>query len=178
MTSKILYHGTVAKFEKFDLGKIGSHTTGEGFGFYFTDNLQLAESYAEKTGVVLSANVSIKKSLSMDSLTITKNQLIKILKTVDPEGDGILSNWVDVSWTGYNKALRYVANEIFDYCENDVDLVCELITQSGNHRLICETIENQLGYNHTHIKNWNQNDFDVYVILLPEQIEIIKWENR
>jgi hypothetical protein len=57
-----VYHGTNAKFEKFDTNKIGDATgVGDwGDGFYFSDKKDVAKSFAEDAGgdIVMEVNLS------------------------------------------------------------------------------------------------------------------------
>ena len=52
----VVYHGTNADFDTFDKTKIGSSTKNKGIfgnGFYFTDDIKLAEGYNRKNGLVV-----------------------------------------------------------------------------------------------------------------------------
>lgn len=52
----VVFHGTNADFDTFDKTKIGSSTKNKGIfgnGFYFTDDIKLAEGYNRKNGIVV-----------------------------------------------------------------------------------------------------------------------------
>lgn len=61
--SKILYHGTNTKFNKFSKSKIGSNTQVTSIGFFFTDNINTARSYGD---VVLKCEVELESSITCD----------------------------------------------------------------------------------------------------------------
>lgn len=59
---KKVYHGSPADFNVFDFGKVGKNGTAEGYGFYFTDNKELADEY-KGTGNTREFYVDIQKPL-------------------------------------------------------------------------------------------------------------------
>jgi hypothetical protein len=67
-----VYHGTTEKFDKFDINKAGKSTDSGMFGkgFYFTDNLKEAKTYAkrgDKIGEVKDIILDIKKPYIINS---------------------------------------------------------------------------------------------------------------
>ncbi len=67
-----VYHGTIEKFDKFDINKAGKSTDSGMFGkgFYFTDNLKEAKTYAkrgDKIGEVKDIILDIKKPYIINS---------------------------------------------------------------------------------------------------------------
>lgn len=82
----VVYHGTNADFDTFDKTKIGSSTKNKGIfgnGFYFTDDIKLAEGYNRKNGIVVKdgsgkvmpAYLTIKKTFfwnKKDSVSIAE----------------------------------------------------------------------------------------------------------
>ena len=73
----------------------------------------------------------IKKPLNVDKITISKKQLAKFIKTLDPKGDGYLSNWGDVEYEGYNNVLMTAIENEFDTSDNDVELISGIINSTG-----------------------------------------------
>ena len=57
----ILYHGTSTKFNKFSKSKIGSNTQVTSVGFFFTDNINTAQSYGD---IVLKCEVELESSIT------------------------------------------------------------------------------------------------------------------
>jgi len=82
----VVYHGTGAEFEAFDLAKVGSYTdTGMfGKGFYFSDSPVLASSYANEAGNganVKPVYLSLKNPLEIDD--VKKLPVIPEAQTID-----------------------------------------------------------------------------------------------
>ena len=66
------YHGSRSQFKKFEQQFIGAHALEHGYGFYFTSDLDIAQTYGD---YIIEANLLIRKPFSNDSITITKQQL-------------------------------------------------------------------------------------------------------
>lgn len=85
------YHGTKSDFNEFMHQFIGSHGLEHGYGFYFTNREDIAQSYGD---IIIQADIEINNPLSNDSITITKNQIKNYIKNyIDPIGDDFLSNF-------------------------------------------------------------------------------------
>lgn len=85
------YHGTKSDFNEFMHQFIGSHGLEHGYGFYFTNREDIAQSYGN---IIIQADIEINNPLSNDSITITKNQIRDYIKNyIDPVGDEYLSNF-------------------------------------------------------------------------------------
>lgn len=171
---KVVYHGTKADFNTF-LHEHISDSTGSmdfGYGFYFTDSEEVASGY----GTTKSVYLDIKKPLSYDTKTITKADLSKLLKTLDPDGEmGILSNFDDVSYIGYAKLLSKATNMLYDNNTNDVDIISEMINIDGGYRASKEfygILKDTLGYDGIITKYHTKKD-DVYVVFNSNQIKSI-----
>jgi hypothetical protein len=120
-----VFHGTNAKFKKFNHDKIGSSTgTALGRGFYFTDKKTTAKAYGSK---VKEYFLSIKRPLfgslndGFKANDITEKQVEKIVKGQD------LSNW------GERSTSKSVAEQIQKYNTNDLDKVQDIGTTVFNN---------------------------------------------
>ena len=148
---KVVYHGTTnGNFNTFSYKYLGMNGTSEGKGFYFTDDIKYAEAYTGEsdTGIygyskenttvnkapqskVFKVYIDIEKPLDADKKTITRNQLAKLIKNIDPDGNGYLSNYGDVSYEGYSNVLEQALQNEYEYSDNDVDLVHSILNSAG-----------------------------------------------
>ena len=119
------YHGSKNSFERFKQEFIGSHALDHGWGFYFTDQLYVAQSYGQ---YIIEADLIIRKPFSDDKITITKNELAEyISKYIDPVGDNYLSSWGSYKDEGYNNVLWKCVNSLFTYSISDNDILSEIL---------------------------------------------------
>lgn len=109
---KVVYHGSPNQFTEFDYSKLRTNVTTEGVGFYFTDNKNVAEGYANKgdSGKLYEAYLNISKPLNSEKKTITKMQLRTFIDAFNkyeaslPDNEGVmayLSNFGDYEHDGY-----------------------------------------------------------------------------
>ena len=109
------YHGSRSQFKKFEQQFIGAHALEHGYGFYFTSDLDIAQTYGD---YIIEANLLIRKPFSNDSITITKQQLKDyIRKYVDPTGEDYLSNYGWYEDDGYENVLDKCVNDLFLYMQ-------------------------------------------------------------
>lgn len=111
---KKMYHGSGAKFDKFDLAKIGeAHGRSEGAGFYFTDDESIAKGYG-KEGHVYEVYLRIEKPITYNQKPFNKTQLTKLVKVLakiesEEDGmdinDGFLANYGYIPDEGFNKVV-------------------------------------------------------------------------
>lgn len=87
----ILYHGTSQDFETFQYKHIGKNGTSKGYGFYFTNDIREAESYAVKdcqvyggTPRVMTCRVDLLNSASLEVVTLNTGQIRRLLLSVKP----------------------------------------------------------------------------------------------
>ncbi len=78
-----VYHGTKERFEMFDPALIGRRNgAGNGAGFNFTDNREIAQHYASMSskngGYVFECYLNIEKPLSSDEVTLTNDDVERI----------------------------------------------------------------------------------------------------
>lgn len=170
---KKVYHGSPKEFDKFSYEFLGEQGTSEGYGFYFTDKKEIAEGYKkDDKGKLFEVVLDIKKPLNFTEKKITKPQLKKFIKAVDPDGSGYLSNWGDVSFEGYEKILNEAIKNEFEGSNNDVDLIHGIINAEGRSpERIYPILKETLGYDGIIVDKpeWG-GDQKVYLAFSPEQI--------
>lgn len=110
----MLYHGSNDTFTELDPNKIGTtNGTGQGFGFYFSSDIEKAQAYG--------GNVySTKLDDSFIELSDTK-------KT--SEGVALFHRLVEVA--DMSDYYGMTLNDIIDGCENDAELMGELINSGA-----------------------------------------------
>jgi len=120
---KIVYHGTNAIFDKFDMNKIGSNFSADTKGIFFTSDMQEAMDYANeaytehkvgkpniKEAIVIIKNpykIDAKFANAQQAYDISRNEIEKKLKT--GEYDGVIVKNIKAteeelkeSWRGAN----------------------------------------------------------------------------
>lgn len=180
---KVVYHGSPNAFDEFSYKFKGAQGQTEGYGFYFTDDISIAEGYAKGTDNVYKSYVNIEKPLSNESLSITKAQLKKLLSAID-EADmkssepehWFLSNIGDVQVEGRQRVLQNATDILYAGNANDVDLLAEIINIGGDTERIYRALKQTLGYDGI-ITKWAANDsrgeVNLYIPFLPEQIKSV-----
>ena len=145
---KVQYHGSPNDFEKFSYEYLGTQGTGEGKGFYFTNNRNVAEGYRQgEGGKLFEAYIDVRKPLSSTKKTITASQLARFIRVLDPDGSEYLSNIGDVSWQGYESVLREAVQMLIQNNDNDVDIICDITNAlGGNPEGIYPILKATLGY--------------------------------
>jgi hypothetical protein len=168
----VVYHGSKEEFQEFNHDLIGKNAgTSEGFGFYFTDNKNVAKGYA-KDGKLYEVYLKIEKPLNFTKKTITKLQLGKFIKTFDPTGENFLSNYGDVEYDGYNNVLRTAIENEYNHCNNDVDLICSVITAAGGRfKIGFEALYKSLGYDGIIISKPSWGEQKIYVAFFSTHIK-------
>jgi hypothetical protein len=171
------YHGSLKEFNKFSYDFLGKTGSSEGYGFYFTNIKDIAKQYSDsKSGKLYSAYLQINKSLNSTKKTITKQQLMVLIKTLDPNGESILSNWGDVNSDGYNRVLREAVNAYYDGNNNDVELISVIINDNGrDYDNVYKILKNVLKYDGIITKpNWGHDygEHIVYVVFSSNQIKL------
>lgn len=169
-----VYHGSPARFEQFDYNRIGTNGTNEGKGFYFTDSARVARAYGEN-GYLYTVNFKGEKSLSNDTLTITRDELKEFLIELDKATE-YLSNWGDVSYEGFESVLEEAVQGEYDVAESDVDLISGIANASGSMELSLTILQKQLGFDSIVMDaDWG-NGQKIYIALVQDIIEIIEVE--
>ena len=155
----------------FDYSKIRTNGTSEGVGFYFTDNKEIAEHYADSTGYLYTVELNIGKSLSGEQKTISRNEMELLLKSI-PEDIDFLSNYGDVDYEGYQSVLETTLESEYDYAESDADILGSLYNACGENQVIIELFYSVLGFDSI-IANpdWGENQ-TIYIALTNEIVKI------
>ncbi len=148
----VVYHGSPNRFFAFDTKKIGSSTgTSDGRGFYFTTDRTYADSYSNAEGQTLGVFLNIRNPLSLDRKTITKKQLMDIIRRIDEEefsADGehwFISNYGDYNSNSIHNIIREAADSEYEYADNDVELINSMVGGSGNFDLVMRAVAEVTG---------------------------------
>lgn len=174
----ILYHGSPADFTVFDHRKIGQNGRSQGPGFYFTDNEQMASSY----GKTMQVYVSIQKPLeigtpafdarTMEAILLRASQL-EALANDEPEENGFLSNFEDVSRHGIASVARRTAKLMAN--ENTaLDQMGGLVGSGVSPEIVNQATYDITGYDGVITKSTDEHgkeSFGVYVAFLSSQIK-------
>ena len=170
---KVVYHGSPNDFTEFSYDFLGKNGTCEGKGFYFTDKKEIADTYGEK-GKVYKVYLNITKPLSSQKLTITKANLKKFIKALDPDGNNYLTNYGDVQYEGYNYVLNEAVNNEYESSDNDVDLISVIATNAADTKRVNTLLYQVLGYDGIIEDNtkWG-GDQTIYIPFSPNQVKFI-----
>lgn len=148
----VVYHGSKNIFTQFDRKRISEHGSQEGQGIYFTDNKNYAEGYANENGQVLEGYLNIKKPLSDSEITLTRKQLEKIVRALDPTGDDLVINYETSGGMGYpskawyNRAVSDTVDSCFNYCDTDSEILANLANSGASADSVLKTVYEQFGY--------------------------------
>lgn len=186
-TPKVVYHGSPADFNTFSLKYLGTNGTNEGYGFYFTDDKEIAESYSKGTeaqrhqgadGKLFEVYLDIKKPLSDTEVTMSRAEFRKFLmemnKQVDEDGEPLdfLSNYGDVSWEGLQSVINSAMEVEYDGSDSDVNMIHSIINGCGNMEMVFNVLRKTTGYDGIIVKDatWG-GDQTIYVAFNPNQIK-------
>jgi GNAT superfamily N-acetyltransferase len=168
----IVYHGSPNDFKEFMYKYIGKTGTSRGYGFYFTDIKEFAVGFKESDkGKLYEVYLKIIKPLDDINKKITKIQLEKFVKSLDPDGNEYLSNYGDIEHEGYDKILKRAIENEFKYNHNDVDLIHSIINANGsNFEKDYKILYKTLGYDGIILRN---HDTMLYIAFFPWQIKSV-----
>ena len=169
----VVYHGSHESFSDFSYKNMGNNGTSLGQGHYFTNVKNTARYYSENKNIY-EVFLNIRKELSRDKLTITKENLKKIITEIDElsseNGEHyFLNNYEEVDYYGFKKVLNDAVNLEYSSSDNDVDLIGSLINSSGNIEGVFEVL-NKNNSLYGSINNITKNETH-YVIGVPTQIK-------
>lgn len=158
---KVCYHGSGATFNVFNYDKLGANGTAEGKGFYFTDSKEYSQAYKtdNEESKVYETYINIEKPLNTQKITISRSEIKKLIKGIDPDGYDYLSNYGDVEFEGYNAVLNQAVDSEFSYNDNDVDLIHSILNSSKYQdelEIFYDKLREILGYDGI-IQDWGEN---------------------
>ena len=160
----VVYHGSPSEFTEFKHSKIGGHGTSLGKGFYFTEDINLASSFYRDGGQLLKGYLNITKPLVNGKKTIKRAELEKLIRAVceveakylvDVDGyntlaeamrDTFISNYVNTYEMPLASAYRKVAELVYLDCDNDSDIIGDLINAGGGASRVLGQVRKVLGY--------------------------------
>ncbi len=187
----VVYHGTGATVGDdfgFDYKFLGKNGSAEGYGFYFTSDVNTAQGYQEKGGSLVKAYLSLQKPMPMKQKPFSKAVLKKILKrTVEKEieqfpdetpdyRDSFLSNYADTYGMSFDRALNEAVNMIYD-ADTALEQISEIANASGNKRGTVDAVRDVTGYDGVFANGYGDNGQEggkIYVAWFPEQVKSIQ----
>lgn len=171
-----VYHGSQAQFTEFSADFMSMHGIMEGQGFYFTDNRSMAESYKRDGGQLLEGYLNISKPLSDSEVTMTKAELKKLLKAVDPTGDDVVINYDPTGGMGYpskawyNRALAATVEQIYSTSDSDSEILADVANSGAGAGATTKAARRALGYDGYIVKG-KYDDATVYVAFESNQFK-------
>lgn len=184
----VVYHGTNTNVQNdfaFDPKKIGLRATAEGYGFYLTNNKEIAKGYQDENGSLIEAYLSMKKPISSKMKRFNKKEISKVInKIVEIEisqfpdeisdyKDSFLSNFVDTYSISKSQAISEVADVLIEGNDTAVDQISELSNVVGDKVTVPKAINKTLGYDGIEVKDFQDGEGTVYVAWFPEQIKSV-----
>ncbi len=172
----VVYHGTKADFDAFDLNKIGQNGLALGPSFYFTDSKSVAEGWGNPRAFYLSVK---NPTLSAEKRTITKSQVKSIIKKLEKEDEYFLSNYGDVGYEGYANVLNFALSDVYDGSKNDAEILASLINIGGVERnKVMQTVIDVTGKDGmvadaAIASNAASGGEKIYTALIPTQIKSV-----
>ena len=174
---KVVYHGSGSQFTVFSHRFIGKTGSAEGQGFYFTDSAERAGWYERDGGQLLKGYLDIKKPLRDDRKTLTRAELTKLLRTIDPTGGDILVNYDTRGGVGYpsrvwyQRSLTDAVNSIMEYSETDSEILAEIANSSGGAETVLTEIKRLFGYDGFIVEGKYEGGDTIYVAFTSEQFK-------
>lgn len=171
-----VYHGSQAQFTEFSADFMSMHGSMEGQGFYFTDNRSMAEGYKRDGGQLLEGYLNISKPLSDSEVTMTKAELKKLLKAVDPTGDDVVINYDPTGGMGYpskawyNRALAATVEQIYSTSDSDSEILADVANSGAGAGATTKAARRALGYDGYIVKG-KYDDATVYVAFESNQFK-------
>ena len=171
-----VYHGSQAQFTEFSADFMSMHGSMEGQGFYFTDNRSMAEGYKRDGGQLLEGYLNIAKPLSDSEVTMTKAELKKLLKAVDPTGDDVVINYDPAGGMGYpskawyNRALAATVEQIYSTSDSDSEILADVANSGAGAGATTKAARKALGYDGYIVKG-KYGDATVYVAFESNQFK-------
>lgn len=171
-----VYHGSQAQFTEFSADFMSMHGSMEGQGFYFTDNRSMAEGYKRDGGQLLEGYLNISKPLSDSEVTMTKAELKKLLREVDPTGDDVVINYDPTGGMGYpskawyNRALAATVEQIYSTSDSDSEILADVANSGAGAGATTKAARKALGYDGYIVKG-KYDDAAIYVAFESNQFK-------
>ena len=180
---QVVYHGSPNQFTQFSYDYIGSNGTALGKGFYLTDSISMANGFTGNGNEVMELYANITKPLSLDELTINKQEFKKFVREIAKQDEYWIYDYGDIGREGFEKTLNYAVDLNYDNETNDVDLIHGILNTTtlgweNGFRVLNKT----LGYDGI-IKHYDApidqatGESNVYVPFFPEQIKNVDNSN-
>ena len=181
----VVRHGTENEFNIFNpQEKGGQNGTAEGFGIYFSDDIEITNKYGD---IQLEGYLNIVKPAYDNKKTITSSDLVKLIKATTKyemekwdeteERDTWISNYVDTYNVPLSRAYTEVANNILKLNGNDKDIIQEIMVGMGIRGYkdayeFYDILTKTLGFD-GFVVRWTHSDGEsnVYVALNSEQFK-------
>ena len=170
-----VYHGSKANFNEFSYDFMSQNGSSEGQVFYFTDKKEMAEGYQKNSGQLLYGYLNIKNPLSDSEKTLTKKEVERLLRAVDPTGDDVVINY-DNSGFGYPskawyaRALSKAVSSIYENADTDSEILGEIINSGSSAETVLTTVKKVLGYD-GYIVTDKYDGAGVYVAFTSDQFK-------
>lgn len=170
------FHGTKAKFDKFDSKFIGIGNDALGSGFYFTTDEETARGYAFDVAVDEGFLLEVKLSIQnpMDASAYIRHDQIKKIISASPNLDDMLWNFGDLGSTPKDVVLNKAASsyESMNSGDDALQLLNAMSNDffNGDEALFLKAVTEATGYdglyrirgNEVHAVAWS-----------PEQVQIV-----
>ena len=170
----VVYHGSPNKFTEFSHRFMNTHGNAHGKGFYFTEDIEYAKGFEKDGGQILKGYLNISKPASETEVTISKAELIKLIKATceaqakefieeesyDNMADALLDTWVSNyvdTYSAYSmdSVYRQVAESVLGSCENDVDILAEMSNGGAGVENVLTIVRKTIGYDGIIFDNGN-----------------------
>ena len=173
---KTVYHGSSAQFTKFSADFMSKNGSSEGQGFYFTDLKTMAQGYEKDGGQLLEGYLDIKNPLSDSEVTLSNEEVKRLIMAIDPTGDDLVLNYDSrggmgyPSRTWYNRAVNDTLRMTMGTSESDSEILAELANGMGNPGAVLKAAREVLGYD-GYIVEGKYDDATVYVAFDSSQFK-------
>lgn len=173
---KTVYHGSSAQFTKFSADFMSKNGSSEGQGFYFTDLKTMAQGYEKDGGQLLEGYLDIKNPLSDSEVTLSNEEVKRLIMAIDPTGDDLVLNYDSrggmgyPSRTWYNRAVNDTLRMTMGNSESDSEILAELANGMGNPGAVLKAAREVLGYD-GYIVEGKYDDATVYVAFDSSQFK-------
>lgn len=186
----VVYHGTSTDIDgqfAFDPRFIGSTGSAEGYGFYFTTDVNTADGYRGRDGGSLAeVYLSMQKPMPVDQKGFSVSQVGKIIDLMiddeiskgdtDTYKDTFISNYVDTYSTSRAAAVREVARIIAGSGDSAIDQIAELGNSSGDKVAAHAAVRDVTGFDGIVSDGYGgrgEAGGTIYVAWFPEQIKSV-----